>query len=1021
MEEDEVNGEDVLLPGQMCYDELLTNEENSQNEEVQNIVLDDQIGMDDIYKGITNSKLPKKVDKLVENLGVGHSEEPSLASKTPEKSSLNKSEQEEIKEDLEDVEEQNYEENLDQLDEIVENKEQEEINENEEESQEELEDIEITQESLEDEEQEDLEDEEKLDNVEKDENSEDIQEENQIDVDLNIQDDSHEYKIGSYKKVNMSEREEKKVEESKLKPFDYEDGVVVKTIDEVLHESMIPYTEHVVMDRALPRVEDGLKPVQRRILYSMLELGLTPDKQYRKSARIVGDCMGKYHPHGDRSVYDAMVRMSQDFSLRAPLVDGHGNFGSIDGDSAAAMRYTEAKLTPLAMELLRDLEKNTVHWSLNFDDTLKEPDMLPGRFPNLLVNGTSGIAVGVATNIPPHNLGEVINGVVAYIENNKITTAEMMKYIPAPDFPTGGIIIAGEELKNAYETGKGKIIVRAKVKLENSGDKQSLVITELPYQVNKSALLQKIAELKTDEKSIASYIGEIRDESDRNGMRAVLRIKKGGNPEKILEYLYKATQLEVSFGINMVAIASGKPKQLGLLDIISYYVEYQREVIVRRTKFDLDVAKDRAHIVEGLLIAIQNIDEVVRIIKKSATTTEAKQRLRDRFKLSEKQAQAILDMRLARLVNLEITKLEQELKELKELIEKLTAIYNSKRLQYSTVKTELIAIKNKFSNPRRSNITKAGAKEVKKVELKVEDEILSRDVLVAIAADNTLKSIPLKNYMMSTKDLTSTSNLSDVHLTELFTTTTNKALIFTNLGNVVKIDVSQIPESKWKGKGTQLKNICNKVLVDEYPVKVLEIPESLENKNLLFYTKQGLIKLSTYEDSVVNKLYYQGIKLKEDDELINVEVQNENSAVIMITKNAMALHFKLDDVPVQGRVSGGVKGINLDNGDSVIFAGQTEKTGAITVITDKGYGKKVPIGEYEQMARYRKGLRIIPLGETGKKLVFASFKKEPKSVAINKGTVLELLKDKNIGYDSRTSKGKQVVKGKFENVFIYED
>lgn len=972
MDEEDIGGEE-LLPGQMCYDELLSHEEEKPQEEIENIVLTDQIGMDDIYNGITNSKLPQKLDTTQqdENLKVSSGEKVLPAS--------------------------NMQDEVNQI--------EPNLQERKEENEKEIED-----EIIEDE---DLNDDIKL---------KEIDEINSEDVVTDEVKENEVFKIGSYKKVNMSEREEKKMEEErKLKPFDYEDGVVVKTIDEVLHESMIPYTEHVVMDRALPRVEDGLKPVQRRILYSMLELGLTPDKQYRKSARIVGDCMGKYHPHGDRSVYDAMVRMSQDFSLRAPLVDGHGNFGSIDGDSAAAMRYTEAKLTPLAMELLRDLEKNTVHWSLNFDDTLKEPDMLPGRFPNLLVNGTSGIAVGVATNIPPHNLGEVINGVVAYIENNKITIDQMMKYIPAPDFPTGGIIIAGEELKTAYETGKGKIIVRAKVKLENSGDKQSLVITELPYQVNKSALLQKIAELKTDDKSIASYIGEIRDESDRNGMRAVLRIKKGGNPEKILEYLYKSTQLEVSVGINMVAIASGKPRQLGLLDIISYYVEYQREVIVRRTKFDLDVAKDRAHIVEGLLIAIRNIDEVVRIIKKSATTTEAKQKLKERFSLSEKQAQAILDMRLARLVNLEITKLEQELKELKELIEKLTAIYNSKRLQYNTVKTELIAIKNKFSNPRRSSLTKAGAKEAKKVDLKVEDEIISRDVLVAITADNSLKSIPLKNYMMSTKDLTSSSNLSDIHITELFTTTTNKALIFTNLGNAIKIDVSQIPESKWKGKGSPLKAVCNKVLVDEYPVKVIEIPESLENKNLLFYTKDGMIKLSTFEDSVVNKVYYQAIKLKEDDELINVEVQNEMTSVLMVTQNAMALHFKLDDVPVQGRVSGGVKGINLDAGDKVIFAGQTDKTGAITVITDKGFGKKVPIGEYEQMARYRKGLRVIPLGDNGKKLIFASFKKEPKSVAINRGTEIELLKEKNISYDSRTSKGKQIVKGKIESAYIYED
>ena len=447
--------------------------------------------------------------------------------------------------------------------------------------------------------------------------------------------------------------------------------IVFKSLEEVLHDSMIPYTEHVVLDRALPRVEDGLKPVQRRILYSMLELGLEPDKPFRKSARIVGDCMGKYHPHGDSSVYDAMARMSQDFVLRAPLVEGHGNFGSVDGDSPAAMRYTEARLAPLAMELLRDLDKDTVRWGLNFDDSLKEPEMLPGRFPNLLVNGASGIAVGVATNIPPHNLAEVIDGVVAYIDKPNMSLAEMMKIIKGPDFPTGGQLILGDGIKSAYETGKGKITIRAKVNIEKNGDKTNLIITEIPYQVNKSTLLLKIAELKETHKDKLSCISEICDESDRNGMRAIIKLKKEANPKSVLEYLYKNTQLETQFAINMVVIAGGKPRLLGLMEIISYYVEYQREIIVRRSKFDLDKAKERAHIVEGLLVAIKHIDEVIKIIKKSQNISEAKQKLKERFSLSEKQCQAILDMRLARLVNLEKEKLENELKELNELIDEL--------------------------------------------------------------------------------------------------------------------------------------------------------------------------------------------------------------------------------------------------------------------------------------------------------------------------------------------------------------
>ena len=460
-------------------------------------------------------------------------------------------------------------------------------------------------------------------------------------------------------------------------------------LEEVLPNSMLPYAEYVILDRALPRVEDGLKPVQRRILYTMYDMGLTPDKPHKKSARIVGDCMGKYHPHGDSSVYDAMVRMAQDFNMRMTLVNGHGNFGSVDGDPAAAMRYTEARLEPLALELLRDIEKDTVRFTLNFDDSLKEPETLPGRFPNLLVNGASGIAVGLATNIPPHNLGEVIDGIVAYIDNPKIKLFEMMKYIKAPDFPTGGYIVANELLQ-AYQTGKGKILLRAKVNVEEGdNDKKLIVITELPYQVNKARLLTKIAELREEKKEILGGISEITDESDRYGMRAVIKVKKDADVDKILAALYKYTDLECTFGINMVAIAEGKPQQMGLLDIIRHYVEYQREVVLRRTKYDLAQAKERCHILEGLIIAVQNIDEVIAIIKKSESTSDARTRLMERFELTEIQAQAILDLRLARLTKLEIYKLEQELKELKKLIKKLTAISKSGELQLQVVKEEI--------------------------------------------------------------------------------------------------------------------------------------------------------------------------------------------------------------------------------------------------------------------------------------------------------------------------------------------
>ena len=476
-------------------------------------------------------------------------------------------------------------------------------------------------------------------------------------------------------------------------------NLFVTPLEEVLPSSMLPYAEFVILDRALPRVEDGLKPVQRRILYTMHEMGLMPDKPHKKSARIVGDCMGKYHPHGDSSVYDAMVRMAQDFNMGKTLVNGHGNFGSVDGDPAAAMRYTEARLEPIALELLRDLDKNTVPFSLNFDDSLKEPDMLPGRFPNLLVNGASGIAVGLATNIPPHNLAETIDGVVAYIDNPHIKLNEMLKYIPAPDFPTGGYIIANE-LNQAYKTGKGKITLRAKIRVEEGeGDKKNIVVTELPYQVNKANLMRKIAELREDKKEELASVTKVSDESDRNGMRAVIEIKKDADVNKILKTLYKYSDLEVTFGMNMVAIANGKPVLLGLMDIIKHYVNYQREVVLRRTRYDLNQAKDRCHILEGLIVAVRNIDEVIRIIKKAESTADAREKLKKRFDLSEKQAQAILDLRLARLTKLEVFKLEEELKALKALIEKLTAIVGSNRLQLQVVREEILEIKKSTKRP----------------------------------------------------------------------------------------------------------------------------------------------------------------------------------------------------------------------------------------------------------------------------------------------------------------------------------
>ena len=792
-------------------------------------------------------------------------------------------------------------------------------------------------------------------------------------------------------------------------------GIIQKSLEEVFHDSMIPYTEHVVLDRAIPRLEDGLKPVQRRILYSMMELGLYPDKPYRKSARIVGDCMGKYHPHGDSSVYDAMVRMSQDFVLRGTLVDGHGNFGSIDGDSAAAMRYTEARMTPLALELLRDLEKNTVKWSLNFDDTLKEPDMLPGRFPNLLVNGASGIAVGVATNIPPHNLGEVIDGVVAYINKPSITVEEMMNIIKAPDFPTGGELILGDGLESAYKTGKGKITIRAKVGIETTGDKTSLVITELPYQVNKALLLQKIAELKEQNKDKLSVISEIRDESDRKGMRAVIRLKKEANPKKVLEYLFKSTNLQVGFTFNMVAIAGGKPKLLNLMEIISSYTEYQREIIVRRTKFDLNVAKDRAHIVEGLLIAIRNIDEVIKIIKKSANVAEAKSKLKDKFGLSDKQAQAILDMRLARLVNLEVEKLEEELKELKLKIEELTKILNSKTLQLEVIKKELLEIKKKYADPRRSKILKNS--DVKLSEVKDKDEpIAVHNFVLGITAGDTIKRATAKNYAMSNKELNADSTICDIHTQIIDAKTTDTALIFTNLGNCIKVNIEKIKECKWREKGSSLMSIEPSVQTYEKPVKILIMSK---DKEVIFYTKKGMVKKSNINDCVISKSFYQVVKLGEGDELLNVEYDMNSSTVLMLTKYGLSLNFEKSEIPVQGRISGGVKGINLEDKDEVIFAGQVVANDKVLVISNAGAIKKMDVSVFAISQRYRKGLRYITFGQKSKEISFAKVVTTSNIVAVDFGVKILPLDVTKLKETERLSSGDELIKRKFLNAYFY--
>jgi len=787
-------------------------------------------------------------------------------------------------------------------------------------------------------------------------------------------------------------------------------SIITKNLDTVLHESMMPYSEHVILDRALPRVEDGLKPVQRRILYTMHEQGLTPDKPYKKSAKIVGDCLGKYHPHGDSSVYDAMVRMAQPFNMREVLIDGHGNFGSIDGDSAAAYRYTEARMAPLALEMLRDLEKNTVPWMLNFDDSLNEPQILPARFPNLLVNGATGIAVGLATNIPPHNMIEAINGAIAYIDNPKITLDEMMKYIKSPDFPTGGYIIAGDGLRQAYETGKGKILLRAKVHIEKTdNDKKNIVITELPYQVNKATLLQKIVELRDEKKDILAGISEVCDESDRNGMRAVVRVKKDYDAQKILDYLFKYTNLQCSYSINMIAIADGRPKQLSLLDMIGYYVRYQRDVIYRRTKYDLDIAKEREHILEGLVIAVQNIDEVIKIIKTSESPAVAKERLIKRFTLSDRQAQAILDLRLAKLTSLEVYKLEQELAEVKKLIERLTKILNSEKLQYETVKTELGEIKKKFKDERRSALI--DTLEHYLVKVKDNDRPDAENTIVASTKVGGLKRYNPKYLAKTSKEISENVSPNEFH-TDFVTTDTNKTIIaFSSLGNAYKFVAGDLDDCKLKESGKLLTEMFEGVAPNEYIVKMYELPNPLPNKALLFYTKQGMIKKSLWGEYGVLKNVYQAVKLKEDDEVIGVEEDIDNTTILFVSRKGMTLNAQKDDIPIQGRVSTGVKGMNFAEGDSAVLVAQVNKTDNVSFVTNKGYGMILPVKDIDVSPRYRKGLKLIDLKETnGNKIKFASISSEKSAIVVfdkDKKFVGSITTDK-LPKDVRAGKGKLV-------------
>ena len=782
--------------------------------------------------------------------------------------------------------------------------------------------------------------------------------------------------------------------------------IIDSSITQIMQSAYIDYSMSVIVSRALPDVRDGLKPVQRRVLYAMLREGLLHNRAFDKCAGVIGEVLKNYHPHGDSSVYDTLTRLAQDWVMRYPLVIPQGNFGSIEGDSPAAYRYTECKLAEIAEDLLTDIDSDTVDFMPNYKETTSEPTVLPSALPTLLMNGSTGIAVGMTTNIPPHNLGEVINGTVAYIDNPKISLKEMMKFIPAPDFPTGGYIMADGELEEAYKTGRGKIKIRARVNIEkDTGDKQNLVITELPYQVNKAELLKKISEMRDERRDKLGDIADVVDESDRNGMRAVIKLRKEANAAAILKYLYKTTALETSYGINMVAIAGGKPCQMGLLSIIGYYVDYQRDVVLRRCKFELERAKERAHILEGLIIAVKNIDEVVRIIKTADDTADARAKLRARFSLSEVQANAILDLRLARLTKLEVEKLQAELEMLKKRIAELTEIIASKAKQMEVVKKELLDIKRRYKDERRSSIMRGG-EEVDSEDLEEPSKPVE-NMVIAFTEGKMFKKMTERSFEAGERTVKENSNTADFLRIAVRAKSNQTVIAFTNLGNCCKFSLESVSECRFREKGSKFSEVAADVRKNEYPVAMFAVDaDKLPEGNLLFFTKNGLIKKTDWQEYNLVKSYYQAIKLKENDELISVEQDRAETTIGYVTAGGMVLNAVKDDIPVQGRVAGGVRGINLGSGDKIVFVSQIDDEGEFIIVTDTGFYKRVLSSEIKPVGRYGKGIKICELGSVNK-IVYADMVKEPFDFAVadNFGVVFKV-NTEDISIESRTTKGK---------------
>ena len=782
--------------------------------------------------------------------------------------------------------------------------------------------------------------------------------------------------------------------------------VAVNIVGE-MRQSFLEYSMSVIVARALPDVRDGLKPVHRRILYTLYEEGMTPDKKYQKSANAVGAVMGHYHPHGDSAIYDSMVRMAQDFTYRHCLVDGHGNFGSIDGFGAAASRYTEARLAKISMELLRDIKKDTVDFDANYDNQRKEPTVLPSRFPNILVNGNMGIAVGMATNIPPHNLGEVIDGCVAYIDNNDISVTELMQYIKGPDFPTAGVILGNSGIKKAYETGRGTITIRGMAKIEEHHGKDRIIITEIPYQVNKKALITRIGELVRDK--VIDGISNLNDESALEGIKIVIDVKKEANANVVLNNLYKHTQLQTTYGINFLMLVDGTPRTMSLRKILEKYVEHQRNVIYRRCQFDLKQYKDRLHILDGLKIALDNIDRVIQIIRESADDDVAKKGLIDEFGLSEVQAQAILEMRLKRLTGLEKSKIEDEIAELEKLVKELEEILGSEEKIYGIIKKEMLEIKDKYADPRRTHIDMTAVDYI-------EDESLIpvENVVLTLTNKGYIKRVPSDTYRIQNRGGVGIKGMStneEDFVEHLINAKSHDyILFFTSKGRVFRIKGYEIPEYARQSKGLPIVNLL-KLDKDEKVTSLLKTSNDDEFKYLVFATKQGLIKRTeiTEFDSIRNN-GKKALTLKEDDELISVKKTVGNNEILMASSNGRMVRFNEDAIRVMGRGASGVRGINLSDGSSLVGMEIVEEGQDVLVVTENGYGKKTPVAEYRITNRGGKGVKTINITEKNGSIVSFKTVDNDKDLMIitNEGVIIRL--DVNqISTMSRVTQGVRLI------------